>query len=179
LQGCHKRCSSCLSSEFLPLRGGASYSIEQVSELVRFHHSNYPVQGLTISGGEPMVQWAALEMFLGSIKKEIQTLNVILFTGYTYSGEGRFFDAPSLTVPDIEILVDLLIDGEYVEANNNGEFMRGSGNQRHLFFNPKFKTKFQEYQNKSKGVRSMQLFAATQFLAGIPKSNIRQLIKKA
>lgn len=118
-----------------------------------------------------MLQWVALENLLCTLKTEIQKLNVMLFSGYTYSGNGLFSDAPSVTAPDIENLVDLLIDGEYVEALNKGQFMRGSGNQRHLFFNSEFEKEFRQYENDSEKARRMQLFAKTQFLAGIPERN--------
>jgi len=178
LQGCLKRCPNCLSSDFLPLKGGTSYPIEQLFELVVFHHRNYPLQGLTISGGEPMLQWIALENFLRKIKAEIQKLDVIVFSGYTYSGSGRFSDAPSITAPELEHIVDLLVDGEYVEKLNEGQFMRGSENQRHLFFNPEFEREFRQYEGKSRRTRRIQLFAKTQFLAGIPDRDFKHIIEE-
>lgn len=83
--------------------------------------SDTPVDGVTISGGEPFLQSHALACLL----KIMHPRNVICFSGYTY--EEILQDASKR---DLLNVTDILIDGEYDENKNSGSGLRGSYNQK-------------------------------------------------
>ena len=85
------------------------------------------IEGVTLSGGEPFLQAAALADLLDIVLKRRPELTVISFTGYLRE---------ALSWPDAERLIDkldLLIDGPYVKELNDNIGMRGSSNQRFHF----------------------------------------------
>lgn len=85
------------------------------------------VVGLTFSGGEPMAQAAALAQVIRCARRE-RELTLICFTGYRLA-ELRRQPAES-GVADLLAETDVLIDGRYVAARNDGKGLRGSDNQR-------------------------------------------------
>lgn len=80
------------------------------------------VTGLTISGGEPMLQAPALAELVRAARRN-RNVDVICYTGFTLD---------KLTRSHRELLdqVDVLIDGRYEAAVNDGRGLRGSTNQR-------------------------------------------------
>jgi len=85
------------------------------------------IRGLTISGGEPILQANAL-MNLIQAAKAARDIDVILFTGY-YLENLQAFPVTS-SVHQLLDLLDVIIDGPYVSALNDNQGMRGSSNQR-------------------------------------------------
>ena len=52
LQGCKRRCYGCASPEFQPLDGGTRISVDQLLDKIV---ESTDIDGLTVSGGEPML----------------------------------------------------------------------------------------------------------------------------
>ena len=85
------------------------------------------ITGLTFSGGEPMAQAAGLAAVIG-IAREQRDLSLICFTGYRLA---ELRDRPpGPGVAELLAQTDVLIDGRYVAANNDGRGLRGSSNQQ-------------------------------------------------
>jgi anaerobic ribonucleoside-triphosphate reductase activating protein len=82
------------------------------------------IDGLTVSGGEPMLQKEALSSLLHKVREMRPDLSVILFTGYLLE------DFQSDVSKDVLDCIDLLIDGEYYHEQNDDMGLRGSANQR-------------------------------------------------
>jgi anaerobic ribonucleoside-triphosphate reductase activating protein len=85
------------------------------------------VTGLTVSGGEPMAQAAALAQMVRAAKAT-RELTVICYSGYRLA-QLRGANAPS-GAESLLAEIDVLIDGPYVAARNDGHGLRGSSNQR-------------------------------------------------
>ncbi len=120
-QGCPRRCKGCITPESQPLDTGRNIEIETLtSAIINDKH----ISGITISGGEPFLQAKQLKLLLEQITKARPELNVIIYTGYLIE-ELNWQDAL-----DVLSKTDLLIDGPYVEALNDGIGLRGSSNQR-------------------------------------------------
>jgi anaerobic ribonucleoside-triphosphate reductase activating protein len=81
------------------------------------------VGGLTLSGGEPMAQAGPLAAMVRAAR-EIRDVTVVCFTGFP------------LAKARAELLseVDVLVDGPYIQARNDGRGLRGSTNQRVHYF---------------------------------------------
>jgi anaerobic ribonucleoside-triphosphate reductase activating protein len=82
------------------------------------------VEGVTISGGEPFQQAAALDALLRAIREQTQ-LSILLFSGYT-----RIEIEGMPLGPSILALADVLIAGRYVRGLHPGRGLCGSSNQK-------------------------------------------------
>lgn len=125
LQGCHRRCPGCLVPESWPLEGGQATTVEEAAEWVL---SCPDVEGLTISGGEPML-WAEPLVALVDRLRERRDLGVMCYTGYLLD------ELRSQGTPAQQALlerIDLLVDGPYLEERHADLLWRGSSNQRLL-----------------------------------------------
>ncbi len=71
MQGCSLQCKYCQNRDTWDLHGGKEYTVEEIVEKV-LKYKNYiqPDGGVTISGGEPMLQLTFLIELLKALKKE-------------------------------------------------------------------------------------------------------------
>ena len=125
VQGCDRRCRGCIAPGLQAENGGTLCSLPELAAAVI---GTQDIEGLTISGGEPFLQAAPLAELLCRIRAERPSLGVILYTGFLYADLQQDADAAPLLHE-----TDLLIDGEYIQALDDGAGMRGSSNQ-HLHF---------------------------------------------
>lgn len=129
VQGCTLGCPAC----FNPLtHDNQSGEMWNVADLVS-HLLHIPdVEGLTISGGEPLQQIHPLMATLSAIH-ERSTLSVVLFTGYTWS-EVRLM--PSFT--DLSTLLDVMICGRYDQNRRIANGLIGSENKTLHFLTDRY-----------------------------------------
>ena len=88
---------------------------------------NTDIEGITISGGEPMMQAEGLTAMVRYMRKKKQ-LNVICFTGFRYETLLKWYQAKK--IQDFLHEIDVLVDGPYIESLDNGLTFAGSSNQR-------------------------------------------------
>lgn len=123
VQGCPFRCSGCLSPQWIPIRNARLVPIDILVEELLI---NPLVDGLTLSGGEPFLQAAALSELVRQARKQ-RELSLICFTGY------QLADLRNMTavkgVEDLLSMIDVLIDGPYIAELDDNRGMRGSSNQ--------------------------------------------------
>ena len=81
------------------------------------------IDGLTISGGEPLLQWRPIASLLKKVKTNRARINVIVFTGYKKK------EISTDIVDQLFPYIDLLVDGEYIRELNDNKGLRGSSNQ--------------------------------------------------
>lgn len=115
VQGCTLACPGCVVPESWPAGGQATPVAQLVDWLAAL-----PVEGLTLTGGEPMQQAPALTRLVDETRAR-RDLGVVLYTGYRYEDLRRH--------PLLE-RVDLLIDGPYRRDLHADLRWRGSSNQR-------------------------------------------------
>lgn len=123
VQGCPLRCRGCMSAEWIPERPARLVApADLAAELL----APPGIEGLTLSGGEPMAQASGLAALVRAAR-ELRDLSVICFTGFRLESlrRGLFEGAEELLG-----LVDVLIDGPYVDGRDDGHGLRGSDNQR-------------------------------------------------
>ena len=135
-QGCSRHCKGCWAKATWAPDGGKELDAEDVLKDIL---ATKGIEGVTFLGGEPFEQPQALEYLAREVKEA--GLSVVCFTG------GKLED-----IKNREILnyIDLLIDGEYKEAEQ--DFSRpwvGSKNQRYHFLTDRYNEKIlTEYHNK-------------------------------
>ena len=126
-QGCPHRCPGCHNPETHSARGGFDMTSSEV--LSRFD-ADPLLSGITLSGGDPLVQAEALVPVAAEVKKRNKT--VWCYTGYT-------FEELMAKIPADKALetllrhIDVLVDGRYEQTLRNPALShRGSSNQRVL-----------------------------------------------
>jgi anaerobic ribonucleoside-triphosphate reductase activating protein len=126
VQGCTLGCAGCFNPATHAGSGPTSTVADVAAQLARAAASGTPggtIEGLTLSGGEPMQQApAALELLLAARRLGLSTL---MFSGYT-----REELAAQALGPAVLAHLDVLIDGRYRADLRSGEELRGSTNQR-------------------------------------------------
>ena len=125
LQGCPRRCPGCLVPESWALEGGQTATIEEMAEWVL---SCPDVEGLTLSGGEPMLQAEAAVALIDLLRTE-RDMGLMCYTGFVVE------DLRSHGTPAQQALldrIDLLVDGPYLQEQHADILWRGSSNQRLL-----------------------------------------------
>ncbi|MBE7450955.1 MAG: radical SAM protein [Kofleriaceae bacterium] len=118
LQGCTLGCAGCFNPATHATGGAALTTDALLAEVT----ATRGVDGLTLSGGEPMQQAAAaLELVLGARRLGLSTL---MFSGYT-----RAELAAQALGPAVLAHLDVLVDGRYQASARTGHGLRGSANQ--------------------------------------------------
>ena len=127
-QGCSKGCSECFNPETWSTNIYKELSPIQIFELIK----NFEVDGVTISGGDPLEQEDELLELLMLLSTMRLRKGVILFSGFTRAEiSSNFIREQCLKY------IDVLIDGRY-EKNLKVDFsLRGSSNQEFYFFSNK------------------------------------------
>lgn len=126
VQGCPIGCKGCIAQDWIPMVPASLWSPSQAADQLL---SNPEVEGVTISGGEPMVQAEGLAALIRILRSR-KNLHIICFTGFVY--EGLILKPLFPGVQNLLDLLDVLIDGPYLEKQNSGDTFAGSRNQRIL-----------------------------------------------
>lgn len=124
VQGCPFHCPGCIAPGWIPQQTAELISFSQLAERIL---EAKDITGVTISGGEPMLQAFGLAETL-KIVKQTKPIDVITFTGFTL--EQLRSKPPNPGVDTFLAEIDVLIDGLYRSELNNDTGLRGSSNQR-------------------------------------------------
>jgi anaerobic ribonucleoside-triphosphate reductase activating protein len=132
VQGCRLRCTDrCLNPHLLGA-GGLAVRWEDAAEAILRAATRAPVaaEGITVLGGEPTEQAAALVPVLAKVRAE--GLSTMVYTGHTLEGLRESCRGDN-RIAELLDLTDLLVDGPF-EKENYSETLawRGSTNQRLL-----------------------------------------------
>ncbi|MCL4487057.1 MAG: radical SAM protein [Chloroflexi bacterium] len=131
LQGCPLRCQGCINPDFLPIE---PRNVLPVSQLAHRIAVTSGIEGVTYTGGEPMVQARGLALLSEALAST--GLSILCYSGYTLE------QLQACSDPWIDRLLrctDILIDGPYVRERAAILRWRGSNNQRIHFLTPKYR----------------------------------------
>lgn len=137
VSGCTHRCPGCFNREAQDFSFGAPFTPEVEDVLLEALAPGF-ISGLTLLGGEPFEpeHQRALLPFLRRVRSAYPQKDLWAFSGYTYEeliGESR---ARCEVTDALLALVDVLVDGEFVEALRDISLpFRGSSNQRLIDLN--------------------------------------------
>lgn len=71
MQGCHLKCKYCQNRDTWDINGGTEYTVEEIyNKVMRYKNYIIPNGGVTISGGEPLLQTEFLIELFKLLKKE-------------------------------------------------------------------------------------------------------------
>jgi anaerobic ribonucleoside-triphosphate reductase activating protein len=130
LQGCSLACPGCFNPATHPETGGTLVWVDELFQQLAALRAR--IQGITVSGGEPLQQLPALLSLLQRVRRET-ALSVLVFTGYSWQEVG---DMPG-TGP-LLACTDVLIAGRYVARQHVGLGLRGSANKSVHFLTDRY-----------------------------------------
>lgn len=132
VQGCKKSCPGCINPEGRSIESNGYYiDVNKLFEEIQLSSS---INGITISGGEPFLQAEELSAFIKLIKENTR-LDIMIYSGYTLQ---ELYNMNNEFVEYILSNIDILVDGEYIEKENNNSIYRGSDNQVIHFLSKKY-----------------------------------------
>ena len=124
-QGCSHNCPGCHNPETHDFNAGYEFDLEEVKGWIR--ELEYQ-QGVTFSGGDPMMQVDAL-IELAKVVHECN-MNVWVYTGFTYEELIKMSESNPRYIDALNE-IDILVDGRFVLAKKSFDVaFRGSSNQR-------------------------------------------------
>ena len=133
VSGCTHYCKGCFNSEAWDFAYGQPFTGDTAEEILDALAPSY-IRGFSVLGGEPLepanrdTVWELLQ----KVKETYPEKTIWLYTGYEYEKDLRRWEAEGeQTVTGILSLIDVLVDGEFVEEKKNLRLsFRGSENQR-------------------------------------------------
>jgi len=133
VQGCTLGCPGCFNPETHTKAAGENWPISFVIDKILAEQGD--IEGVTISGGEPLQQRPALEVLLSRIKRET-SLSVVLFSGYTWLEIQKMRQIERLLSN-----VDVLLAGRYEASQRIAEALTGSANKTIHFLSARYSIK--------------------------------------
>ncbi len=171
-QGCKKRCEGCINPQGQQLDGGQLVAVE---ELLAKIGRQKGLQGITISGGEPFLQYDGLKRLIEGVRRETQ-LDIMLYSGYSLQ---ELQDRHGSGLAALLRQVDIFIDGEYRKEEDNGTIYRGSDNQNIYFFTERFAAFREEiYGTRNRDIEFLADGEEVYMVGVPPKDFYPELIKK-
>ncbi len=135
VQGCPLRCPGCCNPEFLPFVERARRPVADVVDELRAAAAEHDLEGISLLGGEPAAQAAALADVAAAA--QALGLSVMVYSGFTLDElKARGDD----DVARLLTHTDLLVDGRYDETRRTtARRFVGSDNQVLHFLSPRYR----------------------------------------
>lgn len=138
VSGCRHHCKDCFNPETWDFAYGKPFDGAVIEQILAMLAPGY-IRGITYLGGEPFEpeNQRALVPFLKRVRTECPNKDIWCFSGYTLDGElMKASRARCECTDEMLSLIDVLVDGRYVEALRNLALtFRGSENQRIIDLN--------------------------------------------
>lgn len=146
--GCERRCFRCANPELQYADPEKEIDLRLLLDLITPQLCE--ADGVTISGGEPFDQVEELSQLVDAVR--VYTTDILIFTGYTRTAlEKRDDFATNHVLESIAVL----IDGEYIDQQNNGEALRGSSNQQIHYLSEKYRESYEPYLQAGRMVQNV------------------------
>jgi anaerobic ribonucleoside-triphosphate reductase activating protein len=150
--GCTKHCEKCANPELWESNHEKDIAIDELVGAIKNNIGKRTVEGVTITGGDPLEQYEELCRLL-PLLNEI-TADILIYTGYTI--EQTVSIMPAEAWGEIKQYASVLIDGAYVDGLNDNECaLRGSKNQNIHFFDETKRELYMEYLAKGRTVQNV------------------------
>lgn len=123
--GCPHRCPKCQNKETWDINNGINYDVKDIYEYLNEEINSGYFDGITFSGGDPIIQDKELDELIKLIKENHPNLNIWVYTGYLYE---------DIAHKPVIKNIDVLVDGKFIEEKQYPKKQyRGSYNQRVLY----------------------------------------------
>lgn len=132
VSGCTHHCPGCFQPETWDFNYGQPYTVDVAAQVLQMLAPDY-IEGLTLLGGEPMepANREALLPLVRAVRKQYPNKTIWCYSGYVFEQLRAGNPGPADTAQELLSLLDVLVDGPFVEAKKDlGLRFRGSSNQR-------------------------------------------------
>lgn len=162
MYGCDRKCDGCISPELQTYDHSKEVSVGEIISMIG--SINQPIDGFTISGGEPFYKPNALDLLVRSLISIND--DILIFTGYRYEELRARNDESVDSVLDA---CSVLVDGPYDKTLNENKGLRGSSNQRFWIFKHK-----DRYEGIAEAERELQniVYGKGVLTIGIPRGEL-------
>lgn len=143
--GCNHACPGCSNPELWKPRAEYEITVSRLTALLTSAFGDKDVDGFVITGGDPFYQADELDVLLNYLMA--WNSDILVYTGFTYEELIAMKSAP---VDRCLSKIGVLIDGRYVESKNTGVPLRGSTNQKMLYFQSHLREKYEAYMAQQK-----------------------------
>ncbi len=162
VQGCPFNCKGCITPDGIPI---VENNLLEINQIISAICANRKITGITISGGEPFLQASKLVKILSAVKSIRPELDIIVFSGFNLN------DLDWIEAKELLQLIDVLIDGKYIDKLNDNKGLRGSSNQKVHYLTDRLK-KHQNYFEERQRSIEVHVFNDHQTLIGVPNKLI-------
>lgn len=162
LNGCNRRCTGCISSELQMYDASKEVTVNELMKMIQLIEA--PIDGFTISGGEPFFNPLSLNALVQSLAGICD--DILIFTGYTIE---ELRAQESEAVDSVLNTCAALIDGPYIQELNDNKGLRGSSNQRCLIF--KYHDRYQEIETSDRALQNI-MYGNKVLTIGIPQGEM-------
>ena len=124
VQGCSIRCPGCSNIDTWDPAGGYEIGVYELLDMIRQEKAKGFLDGITITGGEPLDQYPSIYYLCGSL---FGLINIFLTTGYTMR---QLIQSKSWGINEV---VDILCVGPFDKNKICSGEWKGSSNQILLY----------------------------------------------
>lgn len=172
VQGCPFRCEGCIALKWRPQR---VKRLVAVAALAADFLAVEEREGLTVSGGEPMLQAGAIHQLIQQVRRQRPTATLILYTGYTLEDLRTQGNSAQQVLLD---QVDVLIDGRYEQALNDNRGLRGSTNQRIHLLTAAYRNLGEDWFTSQPRQVELRFRKDDLFMVGVPPAGLDGTLKE-
>lgn len=171
VQGCCFNCPGCISPNWIPQKQA---TLVDPLKLANYILSIPGTEGLTVSGGEPMLQAPALNQLFTYLRQR-SNFSIICFSGFTLEQLHAKCDP---AINQVLSLIDVLIDGQYMSELNDNKGTRGSSNQIVHFLSGRHASEANLFTERKRDVE-IHMRDDSALMVGVPPINFPEHFKKA
>lgn len=154
VKGCSKHCKGCANPELWSVENCKSYSVEDVFHIIENVFKENSLDGVTISGGDPLEQKEEILELLRRLNTLTQ--DILVYTGYTMNELDGILSNEEMQMFQNNIAV--LIDGRYEEQLNHKDVvLRGSSNQQIIYFKDAYKERYEKYLLEGRKIQNVYM----------------------
>ncbi|MCM1261543.1 MAG: radical SAM protein [Butyrivibrio sp.] len=172
--GCPHACKGCANPELWNPAHVKETDEQSLRAYLEQLSARGAIDGITITGGDPFYDKDSLRQLLKIVSE--WTEDILVYTGYQMEELLKWQETA-----DIMKGIAVLIDGPYVEGQNNGHVLKGSDNQTIYYLKDQYKEKYESYINKHSGKFLVENFPAKDgtISVGIHKPDFREKIQES
>ena len=127
-------------------------NVEKLVSVIKQAIGNKKIDGITITGGDPLEQIVGFTEMLPLLRTI--TDDLLVYTGYTIEEVKN--DISELQWEALKQYISVLIDGSYIdELNDNQCVLRGSANQKIIYFDESLKEKYLKYMERGRSIQNV------------------------
>lgn len=153
-QGCSNNCPNCASPELQSFDDQSKrIAPQKLFDLIKANVNSQLVDGITITGGEPLQQPKDELLELLAMLNTI-TPDIIIYTGYKYKDLCSVLGEDVFT--SLQSKINVMIAGPYIDKLNKSNLtLKGSSNQTIHLFKEEYKDLYAEYLKRGRTIQNV------------------------